>query len=103
MRSPSTDPGVTRFTLANAAWPASGRPSVSAAVAVGTLKFAARVAPGMLCIVPLTWTSTLGTVYEASALNCVRNGGSTLQYGLRAPVAEIVFSGKWVVVAELAG
>src|ERR1700680_3425033 len=82
MRSPSTVPGATRFTVANAALPANGRPRVWAATAVGTLKFAARFAPGMLCIVPLTCTPIFGTMYDANPLNCVRNGGTTLQYGL---------------------
>ena len=55
----------------------------------------------MLCIVPLIWTSTRGMLYDARPLNCVRNGGTTLQYGFRVPVAEIVVSGNCAAISQL--
>ena len=79
MRSPKSVCGAMRFTVTLLALPASGRPSVCATVALGTTRFAARLAPGRLWIVELTWTATFGMVYDISPLNCVANGATTRQ------------------------
>src|SRR5262245_11456411 len=79
MRSTKSVCGGTRFTVTLAAPPDKGRPSVCATCALGTTRFAIRLAPGRLWIVELTWTSTFGMVYDISPLNCVAKGATVRQ------------------------
>src|SRR5690349_15243135 len=84
--------GFNKLMPTLAAPPASGRPSVGAMSAFGALKLAARPTggtfvnafcsrPGILCIVALTCTSTLGIVYEPNPFTCGWYGVEKLQYG----------------------
>ena len=61
-------PGSRRFTWANGAFPESGRPSDSAATAVGTFQFAWSGTPGLLVNVAASCTSIRGTMYDPAAV-----------------------------------
>src|SRR5262245_37971810 len=64
------------------ALPASGRPSVVAATAVGTAQLATIAGPGLLWKTALTCASIFGITYDARPRNCGRKPLETSQYGL---------------------
>src|SRR5258705_11928833 len=82
--------------------PDGGRPRLCATTALGTLKFAATWGPATLWNAPLTCTSTLGIVYELSALTCVSDAVSTWRYDSGvALVAVGISSGTFVGRSQL--
>src|SRR5256885_15035202 len=92
MRSANSVPGRITLTVTVCA-AERGRPSDCATCALEYTTFAMRRRPGVLCHVPAILMSN-GSIYDASAFTCVRNGDSTSQKSVL--VEGVVASPRWV-------
>src|SRR3954462_13687598 len=80
-RSPYSEPGAMRFTVAVGALFDRLRPSDGEITAFGADQFAASVSPWSLLSVPPTWTPSFGGPYDPRAVYRVMKPVFVLQYG----------------------